>query len=109
MTGQPELDWASGGAPGNTAYQCSGFMESSEGGSPGRRWPVQRPRGRSTACPENQLSQHGQAQASEGWECQWQRETSESCFDLGGHEENFVFYQEQKDLLITKTPGKGMV
>lgn len=70
---------------------------------------MQRPRGRSTACPENQLSQHGQAQASEGWECQWQRETSESCFDLGGHEENFVFYQEQKDLLITKTPGKGMV
>lgn len=46
---------------------------------------------------------------SKGRQCQWQRQMSESCLDLEGHEENFVFYREQKDLLITMTPGKGMV
>lgn len=110
MTGQPELNWASGGAPGNTGYHCSGFMESSEGGSPGRRWPVQRPQGRSTACPENQLRPAWTGPRERGLGVPvGQRETSESYLDLGGHKENFVFYQEQKDLLITKTSGKGMV
>ena len=58
---------------------------------------------------EKQLRPARTGQVSKGRQCQWQRQMSESCLDLEGHEENFVFYREQKDLLITMTPGKGMV
>lgn len=95
MTGQPELDWASGGAPGNTGYHCSGFVESSERGSPGRRWPVQRPRGKLLVSSRAKASMDGTKGARAG-SASGTEETSESYLDLGGHVRRILFIKSRR-------------